>query len=455
MDRTAEFHSILLSGIADAVFLTDLKGSFLYIHPNVEILFKRTTSEIRRLASVWELLGDMDSLAGEFEKGREVRNVEHDITDGGGRIHTLLINIKTVSVPEDALLFTCRDITERKRMEEVLYASEQRFRSIANNVPGVVTQMYISGNDISIDYISDRSENFFGYSPVELMTNPNIYLDLVRPPYRERLLSKLLETARAALPFTLEYEIQSKPGNIKWVNTSVSPHVMNDGTVRAVAITYDVSKVKQLELEVQEATMREQRRLGQELHDGIAQQIGGITFLSQVLEGKLRKMGLEEAEEAEKITGYLQDLLFQTRQLAAGLYPAIIEREGLATALEELALRTISMYNVNCTFNAFLEDPINVVSVAVHVYRITQEAINNAVTHGKASRIAISLKQEKDWYTLRVADNGIGIGFDTDPPYGGGMGLTTMRNRAVLIGGEARISPVAPSGTEVICTFHI
>ncbi len=174
-----------------------------------------------------------------------------------------------------------------------------------------------------------------------------------------------------------------------------------------------------LQEQIMEISEKEHRRIGQDLHDSLSQQLGGIVFMGQVLFAKLKKAGASEALDMEKIVVHLQNALTHTRDLAKGLYPTLAQG-GLISALNELAIAIGELFTVKVTVecaqgvNTFNE------AVTIHIYRIVQEALNNAIKHGKATRIAIRLFRKKNGIELTVTDNGVGF---PQKPNRKGMGL--------------------------------
>ena len=208
---------------------------------------------------------------------------------------------------------------------------------------------------------------------------------------------------------------------------------------------------QRLEHEVVTISEAEQRRIGQDLHDGLCQYLAALTCSARSLQDDLQKLNLNaEAEAAGELAAHLQDAVVQTRDLARGLIPAQVDQVGIIVALQALAQSVSRLRGITCTFrfHGVVADCDE--ATAVHLYRIAQEAINNATKHGKATRIAISLKGDGDLITLRVLDNGSGIsGFVAT-----GTGLGIMRYRARLSGGELTVEQPKGGGTMVSCTVR-
>jgi signal transduction histidine kinase len=211
----------------------------------------------------------------------------------------------------------------------------------------------------------------------------------------------------------------------------------------------EIALKNNLQKQIMEISEKEQRRIGQDLHDSLSQQLGGIVFMGQVLFDKLKKIGLPEAQDMEKLVGHLQNALTHTRDLAKGLYPTLTQG-GLVAALNELSVAVGELFNVAVSVEC--QEGVNSANeaVTIHIYRIVQEALNNAIKHGKATRIAICLFRKKGAVMLTVADNGVGF---PEKPNRKGLGLNIMEYRASSIDATFAIETRKNRGTVVKCVF--
>ncbi len=207
---------------------------------------------------------------------------------------------------------------------------------------------------------------------------------------------------------------------------------------------------KNLEQQILDIAEREQRRIGQDLHDGLGQHLAGIELMTQSLEQKLSGKSKAEAAQAGKIAQYVRDAIRQTRALARGLSPVELDANGLMSALHEFAANVENMFRVQCSFRC--ERPVLIAEnvVATHLFRIAQEAVTNAIKHGKATHIEIALSASPDRLVLALKDNGIGISSDLSRATG--MGLRIMHYRAAVIGGSLAIQRDPGGGTTVTCS---
>jgi len=219
------------------------------------------------------------------------------------------------------------------------------------------------------------------------------------------------------------------------------------------ALESEIAERHRLEREVLEISEREKARVGQDLHDGLCQTLAGIGCLAKVLQRNLNEEKLSPdavSAKAESIVNLLKEATNEARGLAVEMYPVNIEEYGLATGLEKLASDTARRFHIACRFECAAPVVLTDNRAAAHLYRITQEAVNNAIRHGKAESMVISLAAAGDRITLRIEDNGIGRLQDIAST---GMGLKTMTYRARSIGGSLELRQCPERGIAVICSF--
>jgi len=212
-----------------------------------------------------------------------------------------------------------------------------------------------------------------------------------------------------------------------------------------------VDERRRLEKEILDVSTLEKQRIGQDLHDSLAQELTGIGLLSSVLAQELKDKELPEAESAEKISSFMKDARSMVRRIARGLMPVEMDAEGLADALRRLAGDARDMFGLPCTFNEQGCCRVRDDLVAIHLYHIAQEALTNAARHGDPTNIHIELTVDAGRGELAITDDGEGMPDETDP--GDGMGLRTMRYRAEMIGGILEMIRRPEGGTIVHCVF--
>jgi signal transduction histidine kinase len=238
-----------------------------------------------------------------------------------------------------------------------------------------------------------------------------------------------------------------------WLTVTGRPLIDEQGRIQGGVVVYtDISSRKLMEKQISEISDREQRRIGQDLHDNLCQHMVSIAFAAELLRDKLERKALAEAAQAETIAEMVNQGISQARNLARGLYPVRLEVDGLTSALEELAATTQTRNSIACHFACDEQVLIHDEVAGNNLYRIAQEAVNNAIKHGRGKNISIGLGAVEDEVTLTIKDDGIGFPETLDAS--SGMGLHIMNYRAKMIGAFLDIRRGAGGGTIVICSFH-
>jgi PAS domain S-box-containing protein len=254
-------------------------------------------------------------------------------------------------------------------------------------------------------------------------------------------------------PWPLEFDAKRKDGSPISVSGALS-RLQDAGRTHLLLVLQDISERKQLEGAILEAVNREQYRIGNDLHDGLGQELTGIALMLRCLAGRLAVEHRNAVPDVESITRLVSNAVESTRSLARGLSPVNLERGGLRDALEGLAMHARSVYGIKAAFtNRLPPEIILEAETANHLYRIAQEAMTNAVKHGRASAVRLQLSVSHRKLRLLIADDGCGFGPEAEQSLG--MGLRIMRYRARIARGDVRIERGEPSGTRVICECRL
>ena len=207
---------------------------------------------------------------------------------------------------------------------------------------------------------------------------------------------------------------------------------------------------RRLEFELLEITEKERRRIGLDLHDDLGQQLSGLALMTKGLELKLAKRRARETSDAARIHNLVQQTMTHARDLASDLAMLDLKGDDLPAALDGLAKHAAGLFKISCQFEAEGSLPLLEPNVASQLYKITQEAVTNAIKHAKAKAIGISLANGSDELILRVQNDGLPFPNLKSPSTG--MGLRIMNYRASLIGASLEIKGDGPQGTCVTCT---
>jgi PAS domain S-box-containing protein len=339
------------------------------------------------------------------------------------------------------------DITDLKRAEQALQEERNFASAVLDTVSALVLVLDPQGRIVRFNRACERTS---GYASAEVIGGQ--VWDFLAVPEESARFREIFEQLRAGqLPAAWESAWDTRDGIrrvIAWSSTALAgaqrdlEYVIFTGS--------DVTDAKRLERTILEISGREQRRIGQDLHDGLGQHLTGVAFMSKVLEQKLREKALPEAA---KIVALVNQAIDRTRELSHGLLPVLADARGLMTALKRLALQVEDLCQVSCCFECPQPVLIRESDVATHLYHIAQEAVNNSLKHGHPRHIVIRLA-DGDLPFLSVDDDGAGV--PESRPAGRraqGMGMLIMSYRAKMIGGTLEVRPGPQGGTLVCCMF--
>jgi PAS domain S-box-containing protein len=346
------------------------------------------------------------------------------------------------------------DITARKCTETALRQSEERSRAVIHQSAAGITGTDLTGRII---FANQKFCSMLGYKERELVGKT--IFEITHPghiAHSRRLFRRLVTKAE---PYHLEKRYRRKDGSTLWVSVSASPLRDAEGkTQSAVSVILDISdrrkahailedRARGLEGEILAISDREQRRLGQELHDSLCQHLTATAFMARSVALRLKKHRVIEVEDIEKIAELINDGVTEARTIARGLHPVEMEPPGLVTALAALVKQP--HWPVPCRLEADEEISVQDSTEALHLYRIAREAIINANKYARAREIIVRMKHSTKGIELSVIDDGVGIPANSSS--GSGMGLHIMQYRARSIGARLKIKRIKPHGTRVTC----
>lgn len=222
------------------------------------------------------------------------------------------------------------------------------------------------------------------------------------------------------------------------------------GKSGSIIVFNDITTQRELEKQIDQVIESEQRRIGQDLHDGLCQHLVGVAFAAGTLQSDLESRGLSNhAGSAGRIAWMINEAISQARSLAHGLYPAGLE-SGLETALRALAAATHEYAGISCEYRRSGPEFIPDAGTAIHLYRIAQEGVTNSLCHAMAKHIVIVIDNRNKDFELSISDDGTGM--DAATAKRRGIGRNIMQYRANLIGGRLDILSSHGKGTRVLCT---
>lgn len=213
-----------------------------------------------------------------------------------------------------------------------------------------------------------------------------------------------------------------------------------------------LERTRELEREIVRTSEREQMRIGQDLHDGVCQSLAAINCAAECLKVELEHSGLRYATTVGEIQQMLSTTTVEARSLARGIFPVQLDVHGLSAALSELVATTYKLRHSSVSFETSGEVDVREPETAMHLYRITQEALSNAMRHANATHVRVRLVGDGEKLIVSVSDDGCGSATQIRPD---GMGFRTMQYRAKLIGAEIKVLTERAAGTTIRCTLPL
>ena len=451
-DKVEEVESAT-NDMANLLNATDIATVFLDAGLRIKLFTPAATRMFNLIATDrGRPIGDIVKKFTDDDLLREAQQLLRDLTPREKEVRTedgrwyirRIMPYRTLDNRIDGVVITFVDITERKQ------AADAVVRRLAAVVESSADAIFSKDLDGTIRTWNRGAERLYGYSRDEAVGRS---VKMLVPEDRVDEWTKVMAMlARGEHVEQLETERVRKDGQRVAVALTVSPIRDSDGKVVSASVTgRDISRRKELEREVVEIASLEQRRIGQDLHDSVSQELTALNMLAGNLAETLRSDPANAPQLVERMVLGLQRSQQELRAVMRGLFPVSVDAEGLMAALSDLANRTRQEGKATCVFDCpkpvLVEDNL----VATHLYLIAQEAVHNAVKHARCQNIRISV-ESNHLLVLRVQDDGIGIP-DQPTENHGGLGLRIMRNRAAIIGATLTIEPAKPAGTVVTCAL--
>ena len=333
----------------------------------------------------------------------------------------------------------------RHTMELDARKNEELLSNTLKSISDAVIGVDLDGSIISWN---SGAEDIFGYDKKEIR-GKNI--SILTPPFYPNELPDVFHRVCSGIEVN-HYETvrQRKDGEIIHISLKINPISTSLNTVSSLSlIARDITAKKRLELEILEASERERKKIGKDLHDSLGQNLTGISLQLKILENMLAEQSMkEETEIARRIESMIADSIKQTRSLAKNLLTVTLQSQGLSVALKELAIHAETLYSIDVDCSTGIEEEINDEIIAVQLYHIAQEALTNANRHSDARHIRMYLNEDDSEYILKIIDDGKGFSGDDEKD---GLGLRIMEYRSNMINGRLSVVSHESIGTTVSC----
>jgi PAS domain S-box-containing protein len=346
---------------------------------------------------------------------------------------------------------TWLDITKRKSAEEALWENERLLREAQRIARIGNWEWDIVNNELSW---SDEIYRIFGVDREQFKPSYEAYRQSLHPEDRARVTAAVNRALNGGEKYSIDFRIRLRDGTDKVVHSEGEVTLNQEGrAVRMTGTAQDVTEQAQLERDLLTTKEQERARIGHDLHDGLGQELTGISLRLRSLGQILASERSPHVQAIDELIALLQNAIGETRRVARVLSPGFSTALGFGVALKALAEEVNTHSEVKCRVERLSNYEPQDVEVAAHLYRITQEAINNALRHSNAQNIDVRLSRDGDLVTLEILDDGIGI----PPPSSRveGVGLKSMHYRARIIHGYLDVAPRTQGGTRVSLTVPL
>lgn len=465
LDKTTRLLDSVVESVPDAMYAKDRAGRYLMINSGGAGLFGMTVDEV---------IGETDDRLFTEEDAAGIREDDLRVMESGDSVHfqeqarvhdgeTRYFDVTKAALRDEegavvGVVGISRDITDRVRAKQALERSEEKFEKLFQATPmGIALSTLDDGTFLEVN---EGFEALSGYSRGELIGNSALDLGIwLEEEDREQLAGAIRADGKAR---ALDLELERKDGEV--IQAEMFGEAIEIGGRRcALTVTRDVTeqrehqrelarskdKLEQYAAHVTAARERERKQLARDIHDELGQLLTGVRMKVGRLSRKSREGDDLDPDEFEKIGELLERGVQEVRHLSTSLRPSALDQFGLLDAIRWQAERAADQFDLNLVVESSLGDVTLSGERDIHVFRVVQEALTNIGRHADAENVRIEIGERDDSLSVRVLDDGRGIGAG-DLESSESHGVLGMEERAHVLGGEFSLSNRPGGGTEVL-----
>lgn len=437
----------------EGIFRSTPAGRFTAVNPAlVRILGYESAEEVLALTLPDDLYVDPTQrahLRAAYEAAGVLEGVEVHWKKRGGEHIIVSLYARTIRDAHGTVIGyegMVLDITERKRMEEVLRQSEARYQTISDLISDYAYAVRIEPDGRTVvEWVTEAFSRITGFTVQELEEGGGI-VRVIHPNDMPSVLQRLC-ILLSGQPGVSEHRIITKNGEIRWLRDYSCPewNPIQNRIVRIVGAGQDITERKQTEA----AVLEERNRIAREMHDTLAQSLAGIVLHMEAAQRVLTAAPEKARTRLEEACTLARESLAEAYRSVMALRPQTLEQHDLPTVLTHLAAQAAASPQTHLAFRLHGTPRTLPAEVETNLLRITQEALTNACNHAQAQDIAIDLTFGAHRIQLRVQDDGQGFNIHRVASRNG-FGLTGMRERAEQIGGRFTVTSRPGKGTTVV-----
>jgi PAS domain S-box-containing protein len=403
-------------------------------------------TDFQSITHVGDLDTDVDHVRRMLDGSLSHYDMEKRYLHKDGHIVWVLLS---VSLVRDAMgrpmyfVSQIQDITDRKLAEGRLIESELRYRTVADLVPGFVFEGIVRDGILRPTWVSDGFERVYGCTLGR-------FVELGGKGFYDA--AARAQILAGAFDLGSDVSLKNAKGDQRWLRV-VARAVRNGAgsdAHRVLGVAEDITERKRLERALCEATHREHQRLGQEIHDGLGQELTGLAYLASSLATEAAREGSPLADNLSRLADVARHTIETCRSIARGVSPLTESRGSLVQSLRQIADLAAAGGHACVNFEAIENGPLTLPSESRdQLHRITQEAVNNALKHSDADSIKVTIQIDPALVTIKVVDNGRGLRPSETAQTG--LGIDGMRQRAATMGARLWVQTRRRGGAAVVC----
>lgn len=447
----------IIENINHCVISTDLNGTVTYWNKACKEIFGYSKNEMidKPLKKIYPVVAEEQyhKDLSKLRRGQEVKGQWKSIAKDGSIIW-IDVHAKPLFDENDnpkAVIASAHDIGKLKMIEKELEESKAQAQAILETTIDGIFTVDSDGKILSFNHSASR---IFGYSKEEIVGKD---VKILVPQAEENNYNNYLQQynkrgQKHVIGYRRELTGRRKDGTKFPMELSVSKVAWKSCTMFTCVVN-DISERRELEKEILRISEEERQNLGQDLHDVLGQMLTGIHLISKNVAQKLRNEGMSCSEDVEEISNLVKEADEYAKTLARGLVHINFEKDGLKAAFNQLAVQVEKLFDIECKVSCNGGINISNNMKIMHLYRIAQESISNAVKHGKAKNIDITLQAKNGTLKLSIEDDG--IGFNNMSQKNNGLGIHIMRYRASILSGRIEIFETENQKTNIVCSIPL